>query len=240
MLYPTHAAAGALAAATLAEVFGAPVASALVAGALGALLPDLDSQQSKGARLFPALAVVASAALLWRRGWTRDDVQVLAVVAVAAPLAPWLLAKLLGHRGPLHSVFVHAALGAAAAAAAAVADWPAWTMRAALFVAVGAIGGGLLLDACTIRGVPLLWPVRHEVVHLVPPRWRFRTGGRRELVVRAALFALLAGLVWLHHRHAPATQTGAQKEASMSATSRHHLLPVPAHAPATRRGVSCG
>jgi hypothetical protein len=57
---------------------------------------------------------------------------------------------------------------------------------------VGWVVGGIGGDACTILGVPALWPWRPEKKHLVPPRWRVVTGSWREVKVVRPLLVLLA------------------------------------------------
>ena len=67
MLAPTHMLGGAAAALAVAPLIGAPAGLAAVAGALGALLPDLDTPQSKGARALPfAGATVVTVATVAR------------------------------------------------------------------------------------------------------------------------------------------------------------------------------
>ena len=55
MLAATHMLGGAAAAVIVAHLTGWSPAEAVVAGALGALLPDLDSRGSKGARMLASL-----------------------------------------------------------------------------------------------------------------------------------------------------------------------------------------
>jgi membrane-bound metal-dependent hydrolase YbcI (DUF457 family) len=207
MLYPTHMLGGAVTAGALATAFGASLVPALLAGALGALLPDLDSPQSKGARLLaPTAGLAAAAATPW--AWTLEHAAFLGLVVLAGALLPRLLFRWLGHRGALHSVAVHVGLGLGGFAAAGLAGQPRWLLEGIAAATAGAVIGGLLLDACTVRGIPLLWPFRSQAVHLVPPGWRVRTGRRRELVVRVALTALLAIVCAFSRPAGPVRATG--------------------------------
>jgi membrane-bound metal-dependent hydrolase YbcI (DUF457 family) len=49
----------------------------------------------------------------------------------------------------------------------------------------------LFCDMITHSGLALFWPVWGRSFHILPPGARLRTGGRVELVLYAALFALL-------------------------------------------------
>jgi membrane-bound metal-dependent hydrolase YbcI (DUF457 family) len=185
---------GAAAALVAAPLLGAPAGLAAVAGALGALLPDLDTPQSKGARALPFAAATAVALATAPHGWTSSEGGMAVGVALAWAL-PRLAHRFVGHRAALHAPAVHVLLTLVGAMTLQATDHVSLAPLA-VAAGLGSIVGGLALDACTIRGVPLLWPWRHEPVHLVPARWRCRTGGRRELVVRLLLAALLAAVVF--------------------------------------------
>jgi len=195
MLAATHMLGGAAAAALAAQLAGRPPAAALAAAALGALLPDLDSRHSKGSRLLGPVAAVLVAYATWPAGWSRSEVAAIVAVLAAGTALPAVLARTLGHRHALHSLVVHLVVAAAALVLAWAQRGPAWVHAAIGFAALGSVVGGLALDACTIRGIPLWWPWRPENVHLLPLRWRVRTGQQRERSVRFALALLVVALL---------------------------------------------
>lgn len=62
-----------------------------------------------------------------------------------------------------------------------------------LFVAVGYVGH-LLADGITRAGLPFLGPFWKRDFHLLPKRWRVRTGGKADAMV---MLAASGGTVWL-------------------------------------------
>ena len=113
------------------------------------------------------------------------------------PLEPLggLLHGLFGHRGLLHSLPGWLGLGAGCLV---LALWAPWEVPLGLFAGYGS---HLALDACTVRGVPLL-PARRaggrwglgRVRHFLPPRLRIATGSPAE---DAVFFALAAAAMLL-------------------------------------------
>lgn len=151
----THIALGLAAAVALGyDPLTAPV-TVSVALMAGALLPDLDHRYGAGPLRKPL-----PRPLQW---------------------IAFLPAKLLKHRGPLHSLLVLPPVLLAA---------DLW-LGCAPYGRMAALGcvAHLLADAFTITGVPLLWPIfkRRFGLPLV------RTGGRLE---RAIIPALLALAIW--------------------------------------------
>lgn len=179
MTWPTHAAGGVAALWLLAPVpgvlMGADTGLLATAAALGALLPDLDAQDSKARRL---------------------------AIGGVRPLEPLggLLHGIFGHRGLLHSVPGWLGFGAGCLL---LGLWTPWEVPLGLFAGYGS---HLALDACTIRGVPLLpnrradgrWGLGRSR-HFLPRRLRVATGSPAEdpvffALAVAALLLLLRAL----------------------------------------------
>ncbi len=139
--------------------------------AFGALLPDLDAQQSRIKHLSP--------------GWGIEPFV----------LPSLLLYRALGHRGLLHS-----GLGLALFTvlfALPLAFWWGWQPSAAL--ALG-YTSHLAADGCTRRGIPLLHPRRLRFF-LLPPKLRLVTGSSAEDALLPLLAALALLLLLLHLRN---------------------------------------
>ena len=152
-----HGVAGVAAAVLLASVLPGETPARLtdltvylVAAASGALVPDLDTPGSMIARALGPLRFV-----LW---------MVLRLIGV-------------GHRGATHSLVGLAAASAAIAALGGALLPPALVPRIVAGFAVG-YASHLVLDAMTVRGVPLWLPVSSRRVHLLPHGVRWRTRGR--------------------------------------------------------------
>jgi membrane-bound metal-dependent hydrolase YbcI (DUF457 family) len=135
---------------------------ALLAG-MGALLPDLDARESR-----------------------------LKHLTVGAGIAPFVLPSLvlhrtLGHRGMLHSLV--GLVLTALLLSFPLLTWLGWQPALALLLG---FGSHLALDACTRRGIPILWPDRTRRF-LLPARLRFTTGSPAEeaLLVPLTLVAVL-------------------------------------------------
>lgn len=207
MLYPTHMLAGAAAGLSMAQWLGSTPQTALLLGSaagLGALFPDLDSPRSASARILCGLGIAATGAalLLETDGGlrlVRPSLELLSawvVLCLCILLVPHVLRRWTGHRGATHSVLCASVLTLVAALIALLCDAQAIVMHALAMAGVGWILGGIGGDACTILGVPALWPWRPEKKHLLPPRWRVVTGSWREInVVRPLL--VLAGVLAL-------------------------------------------
>ena len=159
--------------------------AAALAACLGALLPDLDAPQS----------------LLknWKVGYRRTGKRGRTLTPAYRPFEPVasLLSPLLGHRRPLHSLL---GLGVAAVLLGLpAAFWLGWPATLALVLGYAS---HLLLDACTVSGVPLLWPDPRPLWAL-PKRLRAVTGGPWEDLFLAVL--ALLGLLALLPNLSPTT-----------------------------------
>lgn len=191
MMYQTHLLGGAVAGLASAHLTGASLGGAAICAAFGALLPDIDTPQSKGAMLLRVAVLAAALLLALRDGGQPADLWILGGGFFVARALPWTIGRVLGHRGPTHSavlVVLLAALALTAVAATSASRDAAWVIT---FVTVGYVVGGLGLDACTIRGIPLLWPLHTGCLHLLPKRWRIRTAGGGEVLVRVLLGLIL-------------------------------------------------
>ncbi len=152
MTWRTHLLAGFTSLWLLTLVPGAvdPInfAPLMVSAGIGALLPDLDAQQSKIASL--------------EVGGVRPLLPVSGAVHAA-----------LGHRGFMHSL---AGLALVSGMASGLSPWTGWQIPAAFSLGYFT---HLALDACTVSGVPLLFPSKRRYWFL--PRWlRFLTGSEAE------------------------------------------------------------
>lgn len=129
-----------------------------------------------------------------RRSITRP-LRLVAVLGTAAACLPAAIALACARLpdqleiGPIdHRTLTHYLLTAAAVICGA---WLAATElmpQHAEIVAYGVATGFLMhlaMDACTRHGVPLFWPVLRRDVHLLPRRWRVRTGGWPDVLVMA-------------------------------------------------------
>lgn len=182
MTGPTHLALGVSAVWLIAPIPGAlghgqaggPANPALLtlAAALGALLPDLDTQRST---------------IRYLRVDLGRRISLRPFGAVAS-----LVSRTVGHRGPLHSLLGALILWLPLGLPALL--WAGWQPSAAL--AVGLLSH-LAGDGCTRSGVPLLFP-RKGRWHLLPPSLRLTTGSEAErrvfwlLAVPALLLPLSA------------------------------------------------
>jgi membrane-bound metal-dependent hydrolase YbcI (DUF457 family) len=137
------------------------VALSVVVVAVAALLPDLDHGRG---------AIGRAGGMVGRVG-TRT------------------VQRLLGHRGPLHSVLAALAAGVAGA----LLGQALGLGNLGWLVAYG-WGAHLLADAVTDGGVPLLWPVWRRRLRL-PFRLGLKTGGSGEALVVVA--GVVACLGWM-------------------------------------------
>lgn len=138
----------------------------LLCGAVGALLPDLDSPRS----LLTAWKIAGFSPLL--------------------PLAR-VVNRTFGHRGMLHSL-----LGWAIASAGftLLILFPLWSARVSLALSFGYLSH-LAADACTKTGIPFFYPRRLRY-RLLPKPLRFTTGSLAEDVLFTCLSILLVfGLI---------------------------------------------
>ncbi len=142
-------------------------ALAALAG-LGALLPDVDAQESK--------------------------VKHLQVVKGVEPFAlPSLLFhRLLGHRGLTHSLLGWAVV--AVVIGLPVGFSFGWLPASALLLGYGS---HLLLDSMTKHGIPLLYPSRKRF-HVLPPALLVSTGSNAEDIVFALLALSILPLLLLN------------------------------------------
>lgn len=206
MLGATHRIAGAAAGAAAALVADLPAGAACLAvlgGSLGGVVPDLDTPASRSARVVAADAAVtagvAVAIAASSGSGSREEFAALAGVAFAAAvvgaLSPWLLGRVLSHRGATHSLPLAAGAIVAASAWLAVCGCGGLCAAAGLGVAAGWLVGGIVPDALTHRGVPLLYPLSKTRWHLLPRGVRVATGGAVETsVVRPAAGVAALGL----------------------------------------------
>jgi inner membrane protein len=154
---------------------------ALGAAGLGALLPDVDSDESS---------------IRHRWGLARSR------SAGGRLLSAGLAAAGVKHRGVTHSL---AAAGVVAALGISLYVFvPGYGSVGPAF-ALGYLGH-LVADMLTIGGVPLLWPEERKF-HLLPSPLRFRTGSAAEYVVSLLATGLL-GLLLLSGRGFPAYLLG--------------------------------
>lgn len=138
-----------------------------VAAAFGALLPDLDAQQSRIKHLSP--------------GWG---------------LEPFLLPSLLLHQAFGHRGMLHSAMGLAlftGLIALPLSLWWGWQPSVALILGYAS---HLAADACTRTGIPLLFPRRLRFF-LLPPALRLITGSRAEEALMPLLGATALLLLFL-------------------------------------------
>lgn len=183
MMGRTHATIGAATCLTAAAILDTRPAVAATTGAIAAitaLLPDLDHPHALATR-WPGRA----ARRHWRRAQrhhrrnrplpmlaTASTAAGLAVLAVAARSASWILTRTLGHRGGTHSLAAVTAVAAGTTGCAVLAGWPWWVPAAATI----GYASHVLADACTRTGCPLGWPVTARMWSPLPHRWRITTG----------------------------------------------------------------
>lgn len=166
MLGRTHALIGALAAWSFVVPFASReyAAPILLCGALGALLPDLDSPRS----LLTA----------WQ-------------VAGVSPLRPLarFINRTFGHRGALHSLMGWAI---ASTGFGVLMFFPLWRATASFALSLGYLSH-LAADACTKTGIPFFYPRRFRY-RLLPKSLRISTGSFAEDIVFTFLSTLLLSL----------------------------------------------
>ncbi len=168
MLGRTHALIGAMVTLSLAGPFVPrdSLARVLMCGALGALLPDLDSPRS----LLTA----------WQ-------------IAGVSPLQPLarMINRTFGHRGALHSLL---GWGIASVGFIALSAIPLWNIVASLALSLGYLSH-LAADASTKTGIPFLFPHRKRY-RLLPKPLRISTGSFAEEVLFTLLLILfVCGLI---------------------------------------------
>lgn len=165
------------------QPFGWTTETALdvIALALGALAPDLDSPHSLLSRLLPPARLI-------HRRWGHRTLLHSLLGLLLATTALYLLEQILGLLLPL----------------------PAGA-NVVLFFATG-YGSHLLADCLTVRGVPLLFPLRVSFAYPSVERYRLRTGERKHELAFSGV-SLIAAVAYL-----PVLQRGGA-EASV-----HHTL----------------
>lgn len=174
MLGQTHMIAGALAAAWALHATGAPLTylvPGLALGAVGALVPDLDSPGSTASRAVPGYrglmegtlptVMAALAGVFWFLPRTGTFAEIIPgnlwMLFAAAAALGWVasvgLRNILTHRGPTHSL---AALAAFTVGVRYL--WP--TLPKPLLWALAAgYASHILIDLFNPQGVAILWPL---------------------------------------------------------------------------------
>jgi hypothetical protein len=159
----------------------APFVTAAGAGLAlaGALAPDVDHRKSDAADFARSagMAVVLFAAVtLSTAAPARGQPVLLAGAGVALACLPRMTRPHAGHgfRGVVHSLWGLAAMVMLATVPVALTAWPWW---AGLAIVTGWCSH-LVLDAFTIEGLPLAWPVRRRFGWLNEAH-SVRTGGKR-------------------------------------------------------------
>ncbi len=170
MLGRTHALIGGMLTLSLAGPFVPrdSLAPVLMCGALGALLPDLDSPRS----LLTA----------WQ-------------IAGVSPLQPLarVINRTFGHRGALHSFL---GWGIASVGFIALSAIPFWNIAASFALSLGYLSH-LAADASTKTGIPFLYP-RRTRYRLLPKPLCFSTGSFAEEVLFTLLLLLfVCGLIFM-------------------------------------------
>ena len=158
-------------------------AGGLLAGGLGALLPDIDSPNT---RIRTSIGLGSRQA---RRNLRRRDQD---LVERALNIVRYVLARLLDIVAGLlpHRGITHWGLTWLGLTAAGLALWPAWGLPASYGWLFGlGYGSHLLADSLTPAGIPFCAPLYRGRLRLLPRRLAFRTGSRQE---RLAVWALLA------------------------------------------------
>jgi membrane-bound metal-dependent hydrolase YbcI (DUF457 family) len=208
MMGKTHMTVGAITGAGLALALNAPPAASvsMVLGSIfGALLPDLDAYDSTGAHMIYRAAPLAGLAFFLLspltlnagRGGLAGQLESRAgqacIFALLVVLFPSLTAILLPHRGPTHSVLVWLVL-----MAVSLLWMPAGIPKfIVLSLCAGSIFGGILPDAVTRSGVPALWPIRDDRLHVLPEGYRLKTGSLFELLLVRPVLLVVLGLLLL-------------------------------------------
>ncbi len=159
-------------------------------GALVALLPDIDSPDTKIRQIFGVGSRQARSRLL---RWHRKDIltNLLNLIRYVISRVLDLLAWFLPHRGPTHWLIVAVALTYGFYWLSMQYGWPLLWWRA---FAIG-YASHLFADALTVNGVKLFAPFYNRAVGLPVRFLRVRTGSWQE---GTALALLLMGCVgWL-------------------------------------------
>ena len=148
-----------------------------------ALIPNVVTPET----LTPLAVCAALGALLPDLDANRSTISHLSVAHIQ-PFAPIssVLSRDWGHRGMTHSLIGLAAFAVLVSPIALFWSWPIWAVLCLGYVS------HLAADACTRSGIPLHYPNKRRF-HLLPLRWRFRTGSLAE----DALTPLVALLVLL-------------------------------------------
>lgn len=128
------------------------------------------------------------------------DLPVLAGVAALAALLPDIdhpsgavrqKLGILGHIGLFwlsHRGITHTLLALLAVSAAALHFLPYGLALAA----IGGYGSHLVADMVTRAGLPVLWPLYRESIHLLPRGLSIITGGKTETLIFFAILALIS------------------------------------------------
>lgn len=151
-----------------AQISGLEVVIVSAAVTFGALLPDIDSDES----------VIRNATRT-----SRSD-------GCLGLLASWLVHIFGGHRALTHTLLAWVLLSFMAA----VSSLP---NTAAIAFSIGYLSH-LLADAVTVSGVPALWPIYRERICLLPKFIAIRTGSPAEYVVTVLACAVLLVNLWKH------------------------------------------
>jgi inner membrane protein len=174
----SHAAIGALAGAALGRLSGAPDPLLALAGAAGALLPDLDQPGSKAWRHVLPYAAATIALVHFAAIPVPTQLSALAWLAIAF-LAGGILTH---HRGITHSLLALGSAGIGLAAAGTGLHGAAIWLGLLTHIAA---------DSLTPEGTRLLWPLMHR--YSVPV---LRTGSPADIALGAGS-AITAALLLL-------------------------------------------
>lgn len=106
------------------------------------------------------------------------------------PILSWLARLFAGHRGLFHCPIFYGLLA-----------WAAYSFllpetdlfRAGFWGVCAGIASHLFLDACTVRGIPMFFPLSTKNIHLLP----IRTDSLEEVWVRLSLLCSIAGFLGL-------------------------------------------
>lgn len=224
MLGDTHAIAGALSAAVVMSATGAPTVywvPALIAGAVGGLIPDIDMPGSTASRSIPGLKalhngrIVLPMALFTAAAWAiprffhvplagDSDLSRAWIIPAAATVvltaASWLLKEVLWHRGPTHSLLALLVFAVGVKLLWMSIPLPIWLSLVAGYLS------HLVIDSFNPTGCAWLWPlsprkwsVNHSILLLPLRPLVVRTGSMGELWGWRPVLGLMTVLLLVMH-----------------------------------------
>lgn len=112
------------------------------------------------------------------------------ILSKKVPVISWIVRLFSGHRGLFHCPLFYILI--ATGIYSFLLPEMEW-IKCGFYGLFAGIFSHLLLDACTVHGIPMFFPFSRKNIHLLP----LRTNSGGEMVIRTGLLCLSIGILWV-------------------------------------------